>query len=191
MKLRGDRTERGASLIEASILIPLLLTLAIGLSEIGFLIIDYMTVSNAAREGARAGAAAANYDEVGVDADDLILESVEQAICNLKYGHLVSVSIFQADSNGEPTGLINRFVEAPGGLICDSPGTGIICDDVSGTCPGPWAPQDRSRDPGGLDVLGVEVVFSHQDVTGLFPLVRREYSEAAIMQIEPDTRGGQ
>ncbi|MGF1616975.1 MAG: TadE/TadG family type IV pilus assembly protein [Acidimicrobiia bacterium] len=189
MSLRKDRTERGASLIEASILIPLLLVLAIGLSEIGFLVIDYMTVSNAAREGARTGAAAANYNEGGVDADDLILESVEQAVCNLKYGQLVSVSIFQADSNGEPTGMINRFIPAPGGLICNSPGTGIVC--APGSCPGPWAPANRSRDPGALDVLGVEVVFSHQDVTGLFPMVDREYSETAIMQIEPDTRGGQ
>ncbi|CAN5854840.1 hypothetical protein BH23ACT4_BH23ACT4_10540 [soil metagenome] len=189
MNRSEDRTERGASLVEASILIPLLLTLAIGLSEIGFLVIDYMTVNNAAREGARTGGAAANYNEGGVDADDLILEAVEQAACNLKYGELVSVSIFQADSKGAPTGMINRFILAPGGLICDSPGTGIIC--APGSCPGPWAPADRSRHPGALDVLGVEVVFSHQDVTGLFPLVRREYSETAIMQIEPDTRGSQ
>jgi hypothetical protein len=183
--------DKGATLIEASILIPLLLTLAIGLSEIGFLVIDYMTVSNAAREGARTGAAAANYDEGGEDADDLILESVEQAACNLKYGQLVSVSIFQADMNGEPTGMTNTFVPEPGGLKCEAgTGNGLICDP-DGVCPGPWKPEDRERDPGALDVLGVTVVFSHEDVTGLFPIVRRSWSETAIMQIEPDTRGGQ
>ncbi|MEX2133033.1 MAG: TadE family protein, partial [Acidimicrobiia bacterium] len=55
------RSEKGASLVEASILLPMLILLAIGISENGYLDIDYLTVTNSAREGARTGAAAANY----------------------------------------------------------------------------------------------------------------------------------
>jgi hypothetical protein len=40
-------------------------------------------------------------------------------------------------------------------------------------------------------VLGVEVIFSHSSVTGLFPFPTVDWSEAAVMQIEPDTRGTQ
>jgi len=37
------RFEKGASLVEASILLPLLILMAIGLSEVGFLVVDYLT----------------------------------------------------------------------------------------------------------------------------------------------------
>jgi hypothetical protein len=35
--------ERGASLVEVSLVLPILLALAIGLSEIGFLVIDFIS----------------------------------------------------------------------------------------------------------------------------------------------------
>ena len=45
--------------------------------------------------------------------------------------------------------------------------------------------------PPTLDTIGVEVTFSHTDVTGLFPFPTVNWKETAIMQIEPDTRGTQ
>jgi hypothetical protein len=42
-----------------------------------------------------------------------------------------------------------------------------------------------------IDVLGVEVTFSHSSVTGLFPFLSADWTEAAVMQIEPDTKGTQ
>jgi hypothetical protein len=50
---------------------------------------------------------------------------------------------------------------------------------------------NRDRVPPGLDVLGVEVTFSHTSVTGLFPFPTVDWTETAVMQIEPDTRGTQ
>lgn len=181
--------EKGASLIEASILLPMLILLAVGLSEVGFLVIDYLTVSNAAREGARTGAAAADYDDpiTGFDADDLILESVEEAACNLKFGELLEVSIFEADANGDPvTGSVNVYEPAVSGLQCGVSANGLVC--VNGC---PWTPSSRDRIPPVFDVLGVEVVFEHSDVTGFFPFPTITWAETAIMQVEPDTRGTQ
>lgn len=182
--------EKGASLIEASILLPMLILLAVGLSEVGFLVIDYLTVSSSAREGARTGAAAADYDDpiTGTDADDLIKESVEEAACNIKFGDLTEVSIFLADSNGDPVGAstTNRYVPAGSGLACGVPANGLNCDNGC-----PWSPGSRDREPPGFDVIGVEVVFQHSDVTGFFPFPTVTWSETAIMQLEPDTRGSQ
>jgi hypothetical protein len=184
--VRRDR-ERGASLVEVGLILPVLIVLAIGLSEIGFLVVDYLTVSNAAREGARTGAAAANFDQAGVDADDLILEAVEEAACNLKFGTLEKVLIFKANGVGEPTvGFINEY-SPPGALNCGSPLNSLSCDNGC-----PWAPASRDRVPdGGIDVLGVEVTFSHTSVTGLFPFPTTDWTETAVMQIEPDTKGTQ
>ncbi len=179
MRRRG---ESGASLVEVGLILPILITLAIGLSEIGFLVVDYMTVTNAAREGARTGAAAANFPT----ADEIILDAVEEASCNLRFGTLEKVRIFQADGTGQPVvGSINEYSPS-GSLTCDAPGNSLNCDN---TCP--WTAAGRDREPPGLDVLGVEVTFSHTSVTGIFPFPTVDWDETAVMQIEPDTRGTQ
>lgn len=178
--------EKGASLVEASIVIPVLILLAVGLSEIGFLVVDYLTVSNSAREGARTGAAAANFNQGGIDADDLILAAVEESACNLRFGELEEVQIFKADSNGDPiTGSVNIY-SPTGALACSNAATNLGCDNGC-----PWGPAGRDRVPPTFDDLGVEVTFSHSDITGLFPFPTVNWSETAIMQIEPDTRGTQ
>ena len=172
--------------MEVGIILPLLILLAIGLSEIGFLVVDYLTVTNAAREGARTGAAAADFDDGSADADDLILESVEEAACNLRFGSLEKVRIFKADGVGGPiTGAINEY-SPTGALSCDSTSNSLGCDNGC-----PWGAAGRDRVPPGLDVLGVEVTFSHTSVTGLFPFPTVDWTETAVMQIEPDTRGTQ
>jgi hypothetical protein len=182
--------ESGASLVEVGLILPLLLLLGIGLSEIGFLVVDYLTVTTAAREGARTGAAAADYDIGTSNADDLILNAIEEAACNLTFGSLDSVTIYRADANGEipvpPGGEVNVYVNN-GALLCNSPSHGLSAGP--GCCP--WAPSSRDRVPPDLDVLGVEVVFTHTSITGLFPFPTVTWVERAAMQIEPDTRGQQ
>ncbi|HEY6629593.1 MAG TPA: TadE/TadG family type IV pilus assembly protein [Acidimicrobiia bacterium] len=186
---RRENRERGASLIEVAIVLPILILLALGLSEIGFLVVDYMTVTNAAREGARTGAAAADYVNGPTDADDLILNAVEEAACNLTFGTLESVTIYRADANGDvpvpPATFVNEYSNT-GSLQCGSSGHGLSCDNGC-----PWLPTDRDRVPPGLDELGVLITFSHSSVTGLFPFPSVDWREQAVMQIEPDTRGQQ
>jgi Flp pilus assembly protein TadG len=180
--------EQGASLVEASIVLPVLILLAVGLSEVGFLVVDYLTVSNSAREGARTGAAAANFNDTvsGKDADDLILAAVEESACNLNFGDLEEVRIFKANSAGNPiTGSINVY-SPTAALACDSATTNLGCDNGC-----PWAPASRDRVPPTFDSIGVEVTFSHEDITGIFPFPTVNWTESAVMQIEPDTRGTQ
>ena len=175
--------ERGASLVEVGLILPLLILISIGLSEIGFLVVDYLTVTNAAREGARTGAAAANFPT----ADALILQAVEEASCNLRFGELEMVRVFKADAVGDPiVGSINEYTPSGSGLACDSPLIDLTCSNFC-----PWGAGSRDRVPPTLDVLGVEVTFSHTSVTGIFPFPTVDWTETAIMQIEPDTRGTQ
>ena len=47
------RSERGASLIETALVLPLLLLLVGGIVDFGFAFNNYITITNAAREGAR------------------------------------------------------------------------------------------------------------------------------------------
>ncbi len=49
----GDRSERGAVLIEAAIVLPLLLLVVLGIMDFGRVFQRYEVLTNAAREGAR------------------------------------------------------------------------------------------------------------------------------------------
>lgn len=180
--------DRGVSLVEAGIALPLILMLAIGLSEVSMLVVDYLTVTNSAREGARTGAAAADYVDglTGVDADDLILEAVEQAVCNLHFSEVVTLKIFRADADGgydDPLNAVNEYEPGMSGLDCTTTGNGFVCLDC------PWAVATRNRTLPNPDLLGVEVNFSHDGVTGLFPFPTTSWTETAVMRLEPNTKG--
>ena len=178
--------DSGASLVEVGLILPVLLLLAIGLSEVGFLVVDYMTVSNASRSGARTGSAAADDP----NADNLILEVVEEDACNLRFGQLETVTIYLPDADGgvpDPPGGVVNVYQNTGSLICDNPGHGLSA--AAGCCP--WAPTSRDRVPPNFDEIGVQVEFSHSGVTGLFPFPTVTWSDTTVMQIEPDTSGTQ
>jgi len=74
MPQRGPspQTERGATLVEMAIVLPLLLRLAIGLMEMGIATKEYLTVSTAVRDGVRVAALAGNDP----DADCAVLREV-------------------------------------------------------------------------------------------------------------------
>ena len=193
MRLR--KNESGTSLIEVGIVLPVLLLLAIGLAEVGFLVIDYITVSNAARSGARTAAAAANDPS----ADSFILNVIEEDACNLHFSNLETVTIYRAEPDGSipaDSTLVNKYQNnGPfGNLVCDNSSSHALDPTPfeccvwtgNGTASGP-----RDRTLPTLDTVGVLVEFSHASVTGLFPFPTLTWTETAVMQIEPDTRGSQ
>jgi Flp pilus assembly protein TadG len=176
------RAERGAALIETAMVLPVLLLLAIGLANMGFAIIDKLTMANAAREGARVGSSAAD----NTDADFIILRAVEQASCALAHGELVSVEIYKADAAGLPedeTTLLNRYIP-DGPLNCTtSNATALVCDN---TCP--WTPDLRSNVVTDLHDLAVRVTYTHEwvVVNAFVPLSTATWQERATMRLEPE-----
>lgn len=186
--MRNLRGERGAGLVETGVLLPILLVLAIGLSEVAFLVVDYLTVANSAREGARVGAAAADYvDGVsGTDADDLILEAVEQAACNLEFSELTIVKIYKTDADGDPANpvtMLNQYEPGVGGLDCSNSGNGLNCTNGC-----PWAVATRNRALPNPDFVGIELTFTHDGVIGFLPFPTTTWTERAVMRLEPNTK---
>lgn len=53
--MKSLKDEKGQSLVEFAILLPLLLLLLMGILEFGIMINSYLTINNSAREGARLG----------------------------------------------------------------------------------------------------------------------------------------
>ncbi len=176
-------SDSGASLVEVGIILPILLTLALGLAEVGFLVIDYITVTNAARSGARTGSSLGPVTGV----DNSILEVVEEDLCNLNHGTVKVVRIFKAGADGS-MGVSNNFTPS-GALRCNQTGHAFVCSVAEGGCG--WSETGRNNDPpSSYDQLGVRIEFDHEYVTGFLPLPETGFTETAIMQLEPDTSVG-
>jgi len=62
--MKSIRNEKGQSLVEFAILLPVLLLLLMGILEFGLMLNSYLTINNSAREGARLGIVAGSNIEI-------------------------------------------------------------------------------------------------------------------------------
>lgn len=83
------RTERGASLVEFTLILPLLLLLVFGIIEFGLLMYNKAMLTNASREGARAGIVY-NYDNVNDTIDRLSQTEILQIVNDYCQNYLVT-----------------------------------------------------------------------------------------------------
>ena len=157
------RRERGATIVEAAIVFPLLFMTIFAVAEFGLAFKDWLTVSHSAREGARTGATYGN----NVKADLLILEAVGEHLAPAAI-QIEEVTIYNA-----ATGLGTDYDYTPGANC-----SGTDCCDWS-PCPDPdlpappyavptWNPTLRSVTAPDTDTVGVRVSYTHDWITGLF-----------------------
>jgi Flp pilus assembly protein TadG len=98
---RGGSGERGQSLVEFAMIIPLFLLLVFAIVDFGMGFYSWITVTNAAREGARVGA-------VGAD-EDTITTRVQDTAGSLDDGNL-TVTVLNAQGNsGEEVSVTAEY----------------------------------------------------------------------------------
>ncbi len=64
MRLNKIKNKKGQSIVELALLLPVILMLLLGIVEFGRVYGSYMIITNASRQGARAGAVGANDADV-------------------------------------------------------------------------------------------------------------------------------
>ncbi|MGA7227555.1 MAG: TadE/TadG family type IV pilus assembly protein [Acidimicrobiia bacterium] len=191
---KTKRDERGATIVEAAIVYGLLFLAMFAIVEFGLAFKDWLSVSHAAREGARAGATYGDDPR----ADIQILRDVERTLAPAGISSGMTIRIFQAT----PGGTSNTYNYAPG-TGCGStppPGDPALpgCCDWS-PCPEPyrnnydplnfnWDPADRDVEAPTTDRIGVEVQFTHQWLTNFF-VSSSDFTTATDFQIEPQVFG--
>lgn len=185
--------DRGAVTVETAMVVTLLFTLAVGVVETSVMVLDKLAVGNATREGARVGALAGSES----NADSIIIGVVERALCSQDFGSATKVLVYRAEADGgvpghnpvaDPNydfvtpGLVNTF-EVNGSIACSGGGTAPNFIKTAGT----WDP--ASRDDvfaGGLDELGVLILYTHDDFTGFMPFFGGSTNiEVTVMRLEP------
>lgn len=178
--IRRLRASNGAAAVETAFLVSLVLVpLLIGAVEFGFAFRDWLSVSSAAREGARVGSAAGDQP----NADCVILEAAAGSLSSVENDQVREVWIYESDPNGS-VGAAQKYrpfadEDDPGFLRC---GTWFLIN-------GGW-PDGPGRDNDGpdRDWLGVKVRFEHDWVTNLLWFGgSATWEDDAVMRLEPDT----
>src|SRR3954467_330941 len=103
--------QRGAALVEAAIVLPVLVTITLGVIEIGFIFKDSLTLSSAVRAGARIGAVDGNNSLSDYD----ILSAVKSGTGAIPSSAIQAVVVYKFDSTvsgGMPTACASGSVTA-------------------------------------------------------------------------------
>ena len=165
--------DRGATLVEAAIVLPIFFLLVFGLLEFGFGFKDWLTINHAAREGARVSVAAAD----DVRADQLALEALEKGLNGDMLSSVEFVEIGNADGS-----IANQYT--PDSTTCGwSPCPNI---DINPTFEGDvnWPPSARDVEMPDVDRIIVTIRFEHDYLTG-FIGDSVTWNASKVMRIEP------
>ena len=186
------KRERGAALVELSLVASVLVVFILGIFEIGMVWSDHQSLTQASRSGARVGS------QLGLkgEADRAALQAIEAAIGTLD-GTLTRVVIFEADTSGEmPPARETATVGYSGPANCNvydatsiaslgNPalwGSGTSC----GTADDNWcSATDRDGDLYTASFVGVQVEFEREYLTGFFGGGTQLITEQTVMRIEP------
>jgi len=194
------RAERGASLVEATLVLPLFFMLVFGVMEAGYAWFGRSTVNNMSVVGARSGSGEANE----VLADYAILQTIKEGAAGIGTAKIQFVVVYRATSPSDrvPTACktasvtntssvrgCNRYVATD----LARPSTDFGCVGP----PGPtekidryWCPTTRKTALTGTngppDYIGVYVQASHENLTGTdWPSFT--FAQDTVMRIEPRT----
>ena len=184
---RRTADERGAALIEAAFVIPVLVVIVLGIMEFGLVFASTSTATQASRSGTRV--AAVQYAAAGTTAaaqrtaTDSIAAAVSADLKGLGGATPVGIAIYKVDptsTSGLPVG--------------GNPGTNMVggCTDRcvrytwNGTTmvysSGSWTDPDACGST--IDSIGVYVQVNHKYVTGLLGTYRTVTGKT-VMRLEP------
>ena len=99
----GPGPQRGQSVLELAVALPVLVVLLFGTFNVGVLIVDRVVVAYAARQGARLAAGLGNGQTAGLttlQVDQDICQTVLASTANLVYASVTEIDIYQADATG-------------------------------------------------------------------------------------------
>ena len=193
----GWRSQRGAVLAEAAIVLPVVLTLLLGVMEFGFIWKDDLAIANGVHTAVRIGAA----DGSAQYADYDILQQIKSGTSALPSNAVQGVIVWEANTLTTVPAACTALIGGASTGIANA-GTSVYCNYYSGTdvagltqasftnscATGPdhwWCPSSRLHhlaDP--PDLVGVYIKIKHNYVTGILGSWRY-LSDQAIMRIEP------
>lgn len=193
---RNGNHERGAVLVELTLVVPILVTIVLGMFEIGMAWSASQTVVQGSRSGARTVSQLGTYAYSDQEALRAVLSTFGEDIDRVQ-----RVSIYLYDDtrpDGVPTSCGTSAVPTSGAgcnsyipLMNDFANVTdathfAVSDTACGTGrSGAWCPTVRSDSQSTATLIGVEVEYAHEPVSGFFGSADRIITQRIVMKIEP------
>jgi hypothetical protein len=184
---RRRGSERGAVLVEAALVIPILVMLVVGIAEFGFAFRDRLTLQTATRTGARVGSSLGNTAQ----ADYNILQGIRSALGSIPTSKVDRIIVYKSTTaNGavpavclagtSVAGSCNVYAPSALSAASSSFGCGTGALDVM------WCPTTRVVDQAaGLEYLGVFVQIRHDFTSGFLGSRQVTLKDTAVLRLEP------
>lgn len=174
---RKKQGQKGATIVEAAIILPLLLIILVSLMEMGVGFKEFLTTDFVVKEGARIGAVAGN----DIDADCAIVTTMMANYSAADLADLDSILIWEVNDSGGSTGNQNTWTY----LTAQDPLDCALGWSKSGN----WPSTSRGVTvAGGLDILGVTIDTKHDWITGIPPWNgTMDIVRTAIQRLEPES----
>ena len=189
MRVFRGSTERGAVLVEMAIVVPIFIFLVFGMLEFGLAFKDKLTMEHAVNQASRRATVLGTDDTADIE----ILNAFEEGLVGAADINLVVyVDIYEV-TNGSK-GVYDRYVPDPDGVPCDwdpCPDPAIV-DPVTYGTPDDYPPcgRDVTLDADGVDIIGIEVEYTHDWVTGVLGFSTQTWHETAHARMEPELFDG-
>jgi hypothetical protein len=204
------RSERGQSVVEFALLVPLLMVMVMGMIEMGFAISHNTAIVTATRQGSRVASQMVNGSPIhkcsdataagiagAATVDPLIIGAVEGALVSpgspTSLAQVQSIEIFLAtDTGGVSGGNINTWIPAPGAgpILPGSPAPGTKLDFKPSNSP--WNATTRCGAATAQNI-GVRITYTYNFITPLGNLVasfssaKITMTDQTVMAMEPPT----
>ena len=168
------RRERGATLVEAAVVFPLLFLILFALVEFGMAFKDSLSVGHGAREAARAGATFGNDPHANL----LVLREVEKVMDPVGIAVGLRVRIYNPETSaGDTYTFSDGYAGGCNWTPCPDP------DSLLYTIP-TWLPASRDVSAPFTERIGVRVMYSHRWITKMFATTT-DFTKDVNFQIEP------
>lgn len=174
-----QRSERGATIVEFAVVFPLIIMLVMGVAEFSLAFKDWLTINHASREGARAGATAAN----DISADIQVLTAIEQAVTGADLQAINNVVV--SDPDGGPSTTYTYTGDPTCAWTpCPDPYAGAPPLYAPPYAAPNYLPETRNVTAPSPGRIEVSITLTHQWFTGLFANTST-WTADTIMRLEP------
>jgi Flp pilus assembly protein TadG len=178
--------DRGAVAVEAALILPMLIVLALGIAEFGLLAKNWLSATSAVRAGVRVASAEPGQTTFATDAAAQVATALRDFPgaddTNPATNPIVGLWVYKAGAGGLPdSGTFQgcttcvRFNWNAATLAFNTPGYNNWAASSHHSCPGDAA----------HDSVGVFLQLRHDAATGLF-FQTWDIGEHAVMALEPD-----
>ena len=194
------RSERGVVAVEFALVLPVLLTMLLGIVEVSFLMKDSVALTSAARQGARVASSAADAGpgtcETGPEAPpcaptntpalaQAAADAIQRAGSAMPKDSIDYILIYKANDRGFPGA--NGSTTMPtscGGITSCVMFTWRDSADAFRYQSGAWNSKTINACVNESDTLGVYMRATHDQLTGLFGDTQ-QLEDRAVMKFEP------